>query len=232
MVTSGQPVSGQALMIPDVLMEDSVNMQVLERPPLAKIVGCSVAIWTLVVATTGVARDEYTAPSATERAAGKQAEAEIGPRGQHMPQDIKYSAWRKACFKTPDAKTLCRTTSEGTWDTGQLAVRVDLIERAGGVGRLQIFVPVGLYLQPGIKVTIDRDAAIQIPYNWCLTNICVAATPASPDLVQKLLSGKNLKLEVVDSNFLTVATSLPLDQFASTRDGAPAQVFEYLLDDQ
>jgi hypothetical protein len=51
-------------------------------------------------------------------------------------------------------------------------------------------------------------------------------------LVQGLLSGKNLKLEVVDSNLLTVATSLPLDQFASSRDGAPAQVYEYLLDDQ
>jgi invasion protein IalB len=212
-------------------MEDNVNTQISRRPPVAAI-GLYITVWTLVSATTGMARDEYTAPSPTERAAGKPTEAEIGPRGQHMPQDIKYSAWRKLCFKTPDAKTLCRTTSEGTWDTGQLAVRVDLIERAGGVGRLQIFVPVGLYLQPGIKVTIDQDAAILVPYTWCLTNICVAATPATPDLVQELLSGKNLKLEVVDSNLLTVATSLPLDQFASSRDGAPAQVYEYLLDDQ
>lgn len=213
-------------------MEDNVNKQVLQRPPVAIIVGLSIAIGMLVNTTAGMAYDQYTEPSPMERAAGKRAEAEIGPRGRHMPQDIKYSAWRKVCFKTPDAKTLCRTTSEGIWETDQLAVRVDLIESPGGMGRLQIFVPVGLYLQPGIKVTIDQNAAIEVPYTWCLTNICVAATPANPGLVQELLSGKNLKLEVVDSNFLTVATSLPLDQFASIRDGAPAQVFEYLLDDQ
>jgi invasion protein IalB len=209
-----------------------VNTQVLERPSFAIIVGLSIAVCTLVSATTGMAGDEHTNPSPSAGAAGTRAEVEIGPRGEHMPQDIKYSAWRKVCFKAPDAKTLCRTTSEGTWDTGQVAVRVDLIERAGGVGRLQIFVPVGLYLQPGIKVTIDRNATIPVPYNWCLTNMCVAATLANPDLVQELLSGKTFKLEVVDSNFLTVATSLPLDQFASIRDGAPAQVFEYQLDDR
>ena len=207
-------------------------MQIHDRSPAAILVGLSVAVWLLIGATAGTARDRYAELSPAERAAARLSEAEVGPRGQHMPRDIKYSAWRKVCFKTPDAKTLCRTTSEGTWDTGQIAVRVDLIERAGGIGRLQIFVPVGLYLQPGVKVTIDQGAAIQVPYSWCLTNICVAATPASPDLIHQLESGQKLTLEVVDSNILTVATSLPLDQFATARDAAPAQVFDYLMDNE
>jgi hypothetical protein len=38
--------------------------------------------------------------------------------------------------------------------------------------------------------------------------------------------------EVVDPNLLTVATSLPLDQFAAVRNAAPTQVIEYLIDDQ
>lgn len=60
MVTSGQPISEQAPMIPDVLVDDNVNIQVLERPPLAMIVVLSIAIWTLVVATNGLPRDECT----------------------------------------------------------------------------------------------------------------------------------------------------------------------------
>jgi invasion protein IalB len=170
--------------------------------------------------------------SDTERAAQKPSEAEIGPRGQHMPRDIKYSAWRKVCFQAPNAKAVCRTTSEGTWDTGQVAVRVDLIEREGGSGRLQIFVPVGLYLQPGVKLTIDQGAPVQVLYSWCLSNLCIAATPASPDLIRAMESGQKLTLEVVDSNILTIATSLPLDQFETTRKGNPTQTFEYQFDDQ
>src|SRR4051812_30146406 len=106
------------------------------------LLGFSIAL-SATVAVFGTAQAEL---SDAERAAQKPSEAEVGPRGQHMPRDIKYSVWRKVCFKSPDARMVCRTTSEGTWDTGQMAVRVDLIERDGGGGRLQIFVPVGLYL--------------------------------------------------------------------------------------
>ncbi|MGA7997979.1 MAG: invasion associated locus B family protein [Bradyrhizobium sp.] len=189
-------------------------------------------MWVLVAATLDIAGERPAELSPAERAAVKPSETEVGPRGQPMPRDIRYSAWRKICLKSSDAKTLCRTTSEGTWDTGQMAVRVDLIESPGGSSRLQIFVPVGLYLQPGVKVAIDQGTPIQIPYSWCLTNICVAGTPASPELIQAMESGVKLTLEVVDSRILTIATSLPLDQFAAARNAPTAQVFEFLNDDE
>lgn len=192
------------------------------------LLGLSVAMLALA-STAGGAHAEL---SDSERAAQKPAEAEVGPRGQHMPRDIKYSAWRKVCFKASDKKVVCRTTSEGTWQTGQMAVRVDLIEREGGSGRLQIFVPVGLYLQPGVKATIDQGAPVQVPYSWCLSNLCIAATPASPELIREMEAGQKLTLEVVDSNILTVQTTLSLDQFGSTRKGPPTQIFEYELDNQ
>jgi invasion protein IalB len=211
---------------------EDMNMRSFVGSFSAVHLGSSIAIWAFFTATTGLAGEQYVEPSPAEHAAPKLSEAEVGPRGQHMPRDIKYSAWRKLCFMPPDAKMLCRTTSEGAWDTGQVAVRVDLIERAGGSGRLQIFVPVGLYLQPGVKITIDQGAPIQVPYSWCLTNICVAAAPASPDLIHQMESAQKLTLEVVDSNILAVTTSLPLDRFAAVRNAAPTQVFEYLLDNE
>jgi invasion protein IalB len=213
-------------------MEVDMNRRTFDRLPSPILLGLSIVVWTLTGAMAGTARERLAELSPAERPAAKLSEAEVGPRGQHMPRDIKYSAWRKVCFKAPDAKMLCRTTSEGTWDTGQVAVRVDLIQREGASSRLQIFLPVGLYLQPGVKVTIDQGAPIQIPYSWCLTNICVAGAPANPDLIHQLESGQKLTLEVVDSNILTVATSLPLDQFATARNAAPTQVFEYLLDNE
>src|SRR5258707_15498726 len=164
---------------------------------------------------------------ATEKPAGQ----EFGLRGQRMAREIKYSDWRKFCFKTPGTNMVCRTTISGTFETGQSAVRIDLIEREGGAARLQLFLPVGLYLQAGVKITIDQGTAYRIPYVWCLTNTCIAADLVDPGLLKEMETGQKLLLEVVDSSVLTVSTSLPLNQFATVRQGSPTQTFEQAIDE-
>jgi invasion protein IalB len=127
---------------------------------------------------------------------------------------------------------VCRTTISGTWETGQSAVRIDLIEREGeGAARVQLFLPVGLYLQTAPKLTVDQGKPYQVPYVWCLTNTCIAGDKANPGLVKEMESGEKLKLEVVDTNLLSVNTLLPLGQFASVRKGAPVRIFQQDIDE-
>jgi invasion protein IalB len=180
----------------------------------------------------GAAYGQQTAkpegPSPNERAPGQ----EFALRGQRAAREIKYSDWRKFCFKVPGANMVCRTTITGTFETGQSAVRIDLIEREGdNSARLQLFLPVGLYLQAGVRITIDQRAAYRIPYVWCLTNTCIAADLADPRLLKEMETGQKLLLEVVDSSVLTVSTSLPLNQFATVRQGIPSQTFEQAIDE-
>jgi invasion protein IalB len=162
------------------------------------------------------------------------SEAEIATRGQQQARPLTYAPWRKLCFKAvheAGSKMVCRTTMNGKWDTGQIAIRVDLIEREGDpVARLQIFVPPGSFLQPGIKLTVDRGSPMQIPYVICLTNGCVAGSVATASLIHDLESGQMLALETVNSNVLSVANSLPLKEFAEVHQGAPAQIFEQRLE--
>jgi invasion protein IalB len=171
--------------------------------------------------------------SASDTAAvSKLPETEFAARGQRVARDIKYGEWRKVCFKTPGANMVCRTTISGTWETGQSAVRADLIERQGeDATRLQLFLPVGLFLQAGVKLRVDQGAQYQIPYVWCLTNTCIAAKLAEPGLIEEMGAGKQLQLEIVDSNILAVSTSLPLDHFATIRKGDPVQVFQQDIDE-
>lgn len=199
------------------------------RLPSSICLSLSSAMWILVTAATGMAQSQQL-PAATG-VAQNATEAEVAPRGQHTPRDIKYSGWRKLCFRPPGATMVCRITSSGTWDTGQTAVRVDLVEGASDdKSRLQIFLPVGLYLQSGVKVTVDEGTPTQIPYSWCLANACVAGAPVTRDMAHELDSGRKLTIEVVNSNILTLTTSLSLDQFAAVRKGAPAEIFEYQFD--
>src|ERR1700736_5420969 len=162
------------------------------------------------------------------------SEAEIATRGRHPDLPLTYTPWRKVCFKaTQDAgsKMVCRTTMNGKWDTGQTAIRVDLIEREGDpVARLQIFMAPGSFLQPGIKLTVDRGPTMQIPYVICLTNGCVAGSVANASLIHNLESGQMLALETVNSNVVGVTNSLPLKEFAVVHQGVPTQIFEQKLE--
>jgi invasion protein IalB len=193
------------------------------RPPLS-LPTVSAALSILLL--PGIAGAQQASP------AGEKA-PEMASRGQRpLVRQIKYGEWKKVCFKTPGSGAVCRTNINGTFDTGQSAVRVDLIERESEhKTRLQVFVPVGLYLQAGVKLTVDKGKTYQVPYVWCMTNTCIAGTPADPQLVGEMEKGGKLSVEVVDSSVQSITTEIPLDQFAAVRKGAPAQTFQQDVDE-
>jgi len=192
---------------------------------------CSVSALMAALLIIGVA-DRTLADQASSTGAKPAGTPEVSPRGQGKTREIRYGDWRKLCFKAAGTKAVCRTTISGTWETGQIAFRIDLIERDGdSTARLQMFLPVGLYLQAGVKLTIDQGNAYRFPYVWCLTNACVAADLADPNMIREMETGQTLLLEVVDTNVLAITTSLPLNQFAAVHQGAPSQTFDQAIDE-
>jgi invasion protein IalB len=198
-------------------MDRRNGLQLLSRSRMLSVAGALMLL--------GLADIAY--PQPTTQSGG----AEVSQRGQRVAREIKYGDWRKFCFKPAGTRMVCRTTISGTWETGQIAVRIDLIEREDGASRLQLFLPVGLYLQAGVKLTVDQGTPHRIPYVWCLTNACIAGDAADPKTIREMELGQQLLLEVVDSNILAVTTSLPLKQFESARQGAPAQTFDQAIDE-
>src|SRR5215813_11125535 len=184
--------------------------------------------------TATVARSQQVIPLGDVPATADFSEAEIAARGQQKLPNLTYSTWKKLCFRGAqgaDTKMVCRTSIEGKSDLGQIILKVDLIEREDAPSsRLQIFVPAGNFLQPGIRLTVDKGASMLVPYTICLANGCVAATVPEPTFLRELDTGKMVSLEVVNSNVVTVIASLSLDNFASARQGVAAQIFEQKLE--
>jgi len=186
----------------------------------------------LMAAVASVASNQPVASQQNSTAGPKPEGTEIASRGQREVKDIVYGDWKKICFRPGAAKMICRTSITGTFATGQVAVRVDIIEREGdATARLQVFCPVGMYLPKPAKLTIDQGRPHSVAYTWCLTNACIAGTVADPNMVKEMASGQTLRLEFVDSSLLTLTTSLPLGLFASAHKGAPAQTFEQDIDE-
>jgi invasion protein IalB len=181
----------------------------------------------VILSSLDVALAQPAPPTAT-----RAGEDEFAARGPREARAVKYDDWQKLCFKPGGAKMVCRTTISGTFETGQVALRIYLTEREGeSVVRLQLFLPVGLYLRPGAKLTVDKGTTHKIPFTWCLTNTCIAGDRAAPALLREMETGKALVVEVVDTNLLAVTTSLPLQNFAAARKSTPAQVFEQKIDE-
>ena len=180
----------------------------------------------------GIAITLPTMDGSVAQQIAKPAADEFAVRGQREARAIRYGDWDKVCFKPGGAKMVCRTTISGRLETGQVAVRIYVVEREGeSTARMQLFLPVGLYMPAGVKLTVDNGMAHKIPFTWCLTNTCIAGDVAKPELLRELENGGNLTIEVVDTNMLAVATSLPLDQFATVRKGVPTKIFEQNIDE-
>src|SRR5215475_4779013 len=110
--------------------------------------------------TTTVGSSQQVIPFGDVPATADFSEAEIAARGQQKLPSLTYSTWRKLCFRGAqgaDTKMVCRTSIEGKSDLGQIFLKIDLIEREDApAARLQIFVPAGSLLQPGIRLTVDK----------------------------------------------------------------------------
>nr|WP_223154034.1 invasion associated locus B family protein [Bradyrhizobium japonicum] len=171
-------------------------------------------------------------PSGQVSSSSLQQEPQAKPPRLRLPENIHYSNWEKFCFDSSDGTTICRTTSTGTDDLDQVVVRVDLIQRADGPARLQLFVPQGANLQQGVKVTVDQGSSTQVPFNWCLSNICIAARGIESTLTAQMEAGRQLKLELTDLDASSVAISLPLEQFASVHKAQPAKTFDFTSDEE
>jgi len=208
-------------------------LSLLATPGRIRVVAAMVA---LVYTSGGVTSAENGRSVIANDAPISAPSVEVAPRGQHQMRQLTYSPWRKLCFKaarSADTKLVCRTTISGAWDTGQVAIRLDLIERENdSAARLQILVPTGLYIQPGIKLTVDGGSPVQVPYVICLSNACVAGNVADPGFIRDLESGQKLVLEAVNPNILAVAATLPLGEFAKVHQGPPTQVLEQDLDEE
>jgi invasion protein IalB len=163
------------------------------------------------------------------------SEAEIAARGQQRLPNLTYSTWAKLCFRGAqgaNAKMVCRTSMEGKSDLGQVVLKIDLIERQDApASRLQIFIPAGNFLQPGVRLTVDKGTSMLVPYTICLANGCVAATVTEQKFLRELETGKTLSLEVINSNVVAAVASLSLENFANARQGAPSQIFEQKLEE-
>jgi invasion protein IalB len=145
---------------------------------------------------------------------------------------ITYGDWEKSASSRAARRWSAARRSPAISKPARSPCGAYIVEREDqSTASLQMFLPVGLCMPAGVKLTVGKGTAHKIPYTWCLTNTCIAGDVANPHLIGEMESGPNLVIEVVDTNMLAVTTSLPVHRFAAIRKGAPTKIFAQSIDE-
>ncbi len=139
-------------------------------------------------------------------------------------QEEPPQGWFKACTKQEDVD-VCNVQYLRRADTGQLLTAVNLIQVEGKINRrvLQIAVPTGRLVPPGIGLQIDGGATQKIEYAICVPDRCVAEAPLTDEIVASFKRGSELTLTSVNFQNQPNPVTVTLQGFTNAYDGEPLQ---------
>jgi invasion protein IalB len=148
--------------------------------------------------------------------------------------DEKKSAWVKLCEKAPVSKTeqkeVCITHHERLDPNNGLPIISAAIRSIEGSDkkRFLVTVPLGMAVPPGMQAKIDdMKDPVKLVYTFCLPNGCTAETEATPEIMDKMSTGKTLLVATINAVGEQIGFQVPLVGFKSTFDGKPVDTAKF-----
>ena len=153
-----------------------------------------------------------------------QAQATPAPSPSATPAPVPAPAqpgWIARCSSPGrDAPLECAMEQSAVLTkTGQLVALVNI--RVPGDTRAPVALvqlPLGLNLQAGAKFQVDDGKSVELPIQTCENRGCYASVSVSPELLNALRAGKQLKVVFQDLGKETIAIPISLADFTTTYD--------------
>jgi invasion protein IalB len=147
------------------------------------------------------------------------ANTALAQQQQEPPQ-----GWFKACTKQEDVD-VCNVQFLLRADNGQMLTSINLIEVKGKINRrvLQIAVPTGRLIPPGVGLQIDGGSTQKIDYAICVPDRCVAEAQLTDQIVASFKRGQELTLTSVYFQNQPNPMKVTLRGFTGAYDGEPLQ---------
>ncbi len=183
------------------------------------------------------ARPAQPRPAAPATPAAPAQAAPAAPAATAENMQAVQTPWVKLCDAVPvdertppTTKKLCMIVQETRAENGQMLASVQIRELEGEKPRLIIAVPVGMSLQPGIRVVLEGQGQAQpqaMRYEVCLPNACFAQMELAPEFLTRMKRSNNLNIQVVNMNNRAISLAMSLQGFAASYDGQPVDPKAY-----
>lgn len=167
-----------------------------------------------VAAPVAHAQDQAKAP-ANDAAA---ATSDGGSAAASNPVDLP---WNKMCGEDPRTKKkICQTGRALLTDNGQFVASVMLREVDGETRKvLLVQTPVGMQIQPGVRIQVDQGNPVPGKYTICFTNVCIAEIPMTDDFIEGMKKGKDLLIIAITQMGKAQNFPLSLNGFTAAYTG-------------
>lgn len=173
-----------------------------------RTLGCVAAL--LLSATATMAQDKPAAPAAPAPAAGNAAATPAAD-----------NPWNKLCGQDGRTKKqVCFTVRELRTDSGQFLASAGVREVDGETRKiLLVQTPVGMLIQPGIRVQVDQNTQVPGKYTICMPNACFAEIPITDDFTASMKKGKDLIITTQNQQAKALNFPISLSGFTSSYEG-------------
>lgn len=168
----------------------------------------AVAAALLAVAFAGPAYSQaQPKPAPAKPATGAQAPAAPAqPAPQQADAGVTTTPWQKVCGDAPDEKDPTKKrracfVSAVVAVNNQPFAQIQLKGLEGAAERsLELFVPQGFLLQPGMRMVFDGQS-VPLPYTICMASqqsgsICISQTIVNAEFINRMKSAKAVTLEL------------------------------------
>jgi invasion protein IalB len=174
----------------------------------------------VALAATGGSFGQHAAKETAKAKGQPQTQAQPTPSPSTTPVPAQ-PGWIAHCSSpSRDAPLECAIEQSAVLTkTGQLVALVNI--RVPGDTRAPVALvqlPLGLNLQAGAKLQVDDGKSIDLPIQTCESRGCYASLPVSPEMLNALRSGKQLKIVFQDLAKETIAIPMSLTDFGAAYD--------------
>lgn len=129
--------------------------------------------------------------------------------------------WVKLCGEDrASKKQICFTQRELRTDSGQFLASAGVREVAGEARKILLLqTPVGMLIQPGMRVQVDQGKQEAAKFTICFPNACFAELPITDDFVTSMKKGGDVVLTTLNQQAKAVSFKLSLSGFTAAYDG-------------
>jgi invasion protein IalB len=200
-----------------------------------------VAAFLVLASSTAVLAQQTPAPKAAQPAPKQQTPApkqqtpqqQPGqaqqPPQQSQPAGTIATPWTKRCAEDPQSKKqVCEIAQAQIAETGQFLMSAAVTDLPDGQNRIfRVVAPLGMLLQPGIRVLIDGNALpSELPYSYCLAPpnqapVCIVEVQVDQNFTNALKKSQEMWIQVITAQAppRTIHFIFPTKEFAKVYDG-------------
>jgi invasion protein IalB len=141
------------------------------------------------------------------------------------------SAWVKICSETDQTKRVCLLKYEGLDPKSGDVLVAAALRTTEGNDKQELIVTVptaySLLMPPGVRIKIDGDEPISLPYVGCTSTSCQAEVEVPNQVLDRMRKGNQMLIAAISTQQEPLTFRVLLKGFATTSDGAPVDEAKY-----